>query len=103
VAAPFGLLIGILLPRELEGTLLLLTAVALQMTIDPASGLAKLTPFWSSREIGTYAVDHTGADYLTRGTLHGAVVTVGLVVLVAVVVAVRQRRGRHLSYSAVAG
>ena len=103
VAAPFGLLIGVLLPRELEGTLLLLTAVALQMTIDPASAAAKLTPFWSSREIGTYAVDHTGADHLTRGVLHGTVVTLGLVVLVAVVVSARQRRRRHLTYSAVGG
>jgi hypothetical protein len=100
VAAPFGLLIGVLLPRELEGTLLLLTAVALQMTIDPASAAAKLTPFWSSREIGTYAVDHTGAGYLTRGALHGALVTAGLVVVVAVVVSARQRRRRHLRLSA---
>jgi hypothetical protein len=102
VAAPFGLLIGVLLPRELEGTLLLLTAVALQMTIDPASAAAKFTPFWSSREIGTYAVDHTGADYLSRGTLHGVGFTVGLVAVVAVVVTARQRRRRHLTYSSQA-
>ncbi|WP_238433645.1 ABC transporter permease [Micromonospora tarensis] len=36
VAAPFGMLIGALLPRELEGTLLLLTVVTVQMLIDPA-------------------------------------------------------------------
>jgi hypothetical protein len=98
VAAPFGLLIGVLLPRELEGTLLLLTAVALQMTIDPADTAAKLTPFWSSREIGTYAVDLTDTGYLTRGTVHGIVATVVLVALVATVVSVRHRRRRHLTY-----
>jgi hypothetical protein len=99
VAAPFGLLIGILLPRELEGTLVLLTAVSLQMLLDPADALSKVTPFWSSREIGTYAVDHTGPEYLTRGTVHGIAYTVGLVLLVGLIVAARQRRRRHLRYA----
>ena len=53
VAAPFGMLIGALLPREMEGTLLLLTVVTVQMLIDPAGSGARLTPFWSSREIAT--------------------------------------------------
>ena len=91
VAAPFGMLIGGLLPREMEGTLLLLTAVALQMLIDPASTVAKLTPFWSSREIGTYAVDHTASDYLYRGLVHGAVTTVLLIAVVAAVATARLR------------
>lgn len=91
VAAPFGMLIGALLPREMEGTLLLLTAVALQMLIDPASTVAKLTPFWSSREIGTYAVDHTAADYLYRGLVHGAVTTVVLLALVSLAASTRLR------------
>ncbi|HEY0700839.1 MAG TPA: hypothetical protein VGD43_23910 [Micromonospora sp.] len=98
VAAPFGMLIGTVLPRELEGTLLLLTAVALQMTIDPASTGAKLTPFWSTREIATYAVDHTDGGYLFRGTVHGIAVTLGLVLLVAVVSTVRLRRRRHVRF-----
>ena len=91
VAAPFGMVIGYLLPREMEGTLLLLTAVALQMLIDPATTVAKLTPFWSSREIGTFAVDHTGHDYLTRGLLHGAATTAVLLAVVGVVSALRLR------------
>jgi hypothetical protein len=99
VAAPFGLLIGLLLPRELEGTLVLLTAVATQMLLDPADAVAKLTPFWSSREIGTFAVDHTGTDHLTSGVVHGTGYTAGLVLLVGLVVAVRQRRRRHLRYA----
>lgn len=96
VAAPFGMLIGMLMPRELEGTLVLLTAVALQMLIDPADALSKLTPFWSSREIGTYAVDLTGADYLVRGATHGIVVTLALVGLVAATSSFRLRRRGHL-------
>jgi len=96
VAAPFGMLIASLLPREMEGTLLLLTAVALQMIIDPATTIAKATPFWSSREIGTYAVDHMSSDYLVRGLMHGAVVTMLLLALVATVSSVRLRRRTHL-------
>lgn len=99
LAAPLGLLIGIVLPRELEGTLLLLTTVAIQMTIDPADAAAKATPFWSSREIGTYAVDHTDAGYLTRGVWHGTVYLVALVLLVGVITAAKQRRRRHLRYA----
>ncbi|RIV38850.1 ABC transporter permease [Micromonospora radicis] len=99
VAAPFGMLIGALLPRELEGTLLLLTVVAMQMLLDPASPGAKLTPFWSSREIATWAVDHTDAGYLSRGLLHAAVVTVLLIVTVAGVFGVRLRRRRHLHHA----
>ncbi|MDG4795227.1 ABC transporter permease [Micromonospora sp. WMMD1082] len=98
VAAPFGMLIGALLPRELEGTLLLLTVVATQMLLDPADAGAKLTPFWSSREIGTWAVDHTDDGYLTRGVLHGLVVTALLIVTVAGVFGVRLRRRRHLHH-----
>ena len=96
VATPFGLLIAALMPKELEGTLLLLVVVGLQMVIDPAGAGARLTPFWSTREIGTYAVDHTGVDYLVRGATHGLAVTVGLVVLVALVSTVRLRTRAHL-------
>lgn len=95
VAAPFGLFIGLLLPREFEGTLVLLTAVSMQMMVDPADGKSRVLPFWSSREIGTYAVD--GEGEWGQGIVHGVAYTAGLVLLVAVIVAVRGRR-RHLRY-----
>ncbi|MGC4818710.1 hypothetical protein [Micromonospora sp. DT63] len=98
VAAPFGMLIGALLPRELEGTLLLLTVVTVQMLIDPAGSGAKLTPFWSSREIATWSVDHTDGGYLARGVVHGIVVTSLLALGVASVATVRLRRRRHLRH-----
>jgi hypothetical protein len=98
VAAPFGMLVGVLVPREMEGTLLLLTVVGLQMVIDPAGRGAKLTPFWSSREIGTYAVDHAPSGYLTDGLAHGVLFTIGLVALVGVASTMRLRRRRHIQY-----
>jgi hypothetical protein len=74
VAAPFGSLIGALLPRELEGALALLSVCAVQMLADPAGTVAKLMPFWSAREIGNYAVDGGGIGIVGRGLAHAAVV-----------------------------
>ncbi|GIF06575.1 hypothetical protein [Actinoplanes siamensis] len=74
VAAPFGSLVGALLPRELEGALALLSVCAVQMLADPAGLAAKLMPFWSVRQVGTYAVDDTGTGYLWDGLAHFAVV-----------------------------
>ncbi|TDC43980.1 hypothetical protein [Micromonospora sp. KC213] len=96
VAVPFGLLLSAVLPRELEGTLVLLTVVGLQMVMDPASTATRALPFWFSREIGTYAVDHTDSGYLTRGLTQGLVFAVALTLLVVAAAAVRLRQRRHL-------
>ncbi|SEG89070.1 hypothetical protein SAMN04489712_12314 [Thermomonospora echinospora] len=98
VAAPFGLALSALLPRELEGTLLLLTVVGLQMIMDPADASSRLLPFWFSREIATYAVDHTDTSYLARGLVHGAVCALVLTALVALLSATRLRRRPHLRF-----
>lgn len=98
-AAPLGLLLAVLVPRDLEGTLLLLILVGVQQFVDPADTLSKLMPFWSSREIGTYAIDHTDAGYLERGLAHGVVATLGLTLLVLCLAAVRLRRRPHLRFA----
>ena len=85
-----------MLPRELEGTLVLLVIVALQMVMDPAGSASRLLPFWFSREIGTYAIDHTDGGYLTRGVAHGLGFLAVLLAVVAVGAAVRLRRRPHL-------
>jgi hypothetical protein len=97
VAAPFGLLLAALLPRELEGTLVLLCVVGLQMMLNPDGTAARLLPFWFSRELGTYAIDHTGGGYLLRGLADGVVVGVLLTLLVAAAAGVRLRRRGHLT------
>lgn len=60
VSAPFGLALSAIVSKELEGTLLLLVVVGLQMMMDPDGTAARLLPFWFDREIATYAIDHTG-------------------------------------------
>jgi hypothetical protein len=72
IAAPLGSLIAALLPRELEGALALLSICAVQMLADPAGLAARLMPFWSARELGTYVVDGTDTSYLWRALLHAA-------------------------------
>ena len=96
VAPLLGLALSALLPRDLEGMLILMTVVGLQMVLDPAGNAARLLPFWYSREIGTYAIDHTSAGYFDRGLLHGAVTAALLLVLVAVAFGVRLRRRPHV-------
>ncbi|GLY08378.1 MULTISPECIES: hypothetical protein [Actinoplanes] len=96
IAVPLGMLIGALVPRDLEGTLVLIAFVGVQMAIDPAKDSAKYLPFWSSREIGTYIVDPVGDDYLQRGLQHGLGVTAGLILFAAVVTAIRLRRRKHI-------
>lgn len=95
LAAPFGSLVGALLPRELEGALALLSVCAVQMLADPAGTVAKFMPFWSGREIGTYAVDGVGADYLWRGLGHAALVWLLCTGLTLAVFARRLRLARY--------
>jgi hypothetical protein len=96
VAAPFGLMISSLLPRELEGALVLLVVFGVQMIMDPSSFAARLLPFWFSREIGTYAIDLTGRDYLLRGLLHAGITLVVTLAVVAISASRRLRRRSHV-------
>jgi hypothetical protein len=72
IAAPLGAAVSLLIPRELEGALALLSIMALQMLADPNGTAAKFLPLWSTREFTTYAVDPTGGADLAQGLLHFA-------------------------------
>ena len=100
VAAPLGLLIGAVVPRDLEGALLLISMIGLQFLMDPAKSSARLLPLWSNRELGTYAVDATDSGYLQRGLLHALACTVLLVGVTALLTSVRLRRRRHIQIAA---
>jgi hypothetical protein len=91
IAAPLGALLGAFVPGELEGALALLTVLATQMLADPAGFIPKMLPFWSTRELGTYAIDAAGPDYLTRGFLHFAATWALLAIGAVTVSAVRLR------------
>src|SRR5674476_1429041 len=44
--------------------------MAIQMLANPDGTTAKVLPFWSTRELGTYAINGTGSEYLIRGLTH---------------------------------
>jgi hypothetical protein len=96
VAAPFGTLVSAVTPRDLEGTLVLITVIGLQFLIDPVQSSAKLLPFWSIRELATYAVDMTDDGYLWRGVLHAVAYAGAVTVAAAAITFVRLRRRRHV-------
>ncbi|MEU7902155.1 hypothetical protein [Actinoplanes sp. NPDC049118] len=98
VAPPLGLAVAALLPRELEGMLVLLTIVAMQMMLDPDKTAAQALPFWFTREIGTYAVESgAGADHVGRGLVHAAATLAVFLGVVALATTLRLRRRSHVS------
>lgn len=70
VAAPLGAAVSLLVPRELEGALALLSVMALQMLADPEGTAAKFLPLWSTREFTTYAVEPAAGASVADGLLH---------------------------------
>jgi hypothetical protein len=99
VAAPLGLLVGALVPRDLEGMLVLITMLSLQFLMDPAKSSARVLPLWSTRELGTYTIEAVDAAYLERGLTHALAYTSVLVLVTATLSSVRLRRRRHLRFS----
>lgn len=79
VAVALGSAIGALLPQELEGAIALLVVVGVQMIADPAGTVAKLLPFWSTRELATFAVDATDRVDLWQGVGHASATVAVLV------------------------
>lgn len=95
IAAPLGAVVSLVLPRELEGALALLSIMAMQLLADPAGTAARLLPLWSTRELSAYAIEPVGADRLRDGLVHfGA--TVAVCVLVAWTASVLRLRPARL-------
>ena len=79
VATPLGSLAAALVPRDLEGALLLLSVMAVQVLVDPSEGWTRVLPLWSTRELASVVVENLGSettDYLRRGLAHGAAMAV---------------------------
>jgi hypothetical protein len=51
VSVPFGLAVGAAVPRELEGTLVLIGIVGMQMAADIDAGMSKVLPFYGPRRL----------------------------------------------------
>jgi hypothetical protein len=56
-SVPFGLAVGAVAPHELEGVLILIGVVGIQLTLQPTQALAKIFPFWGAQELTERSVD----------------------------------------------
>lgn len=74
VAVAFGSAVGALVNAELEGALVLFLFAGLQAVANPFDAWTRALPFWSSREIGTWAIDGPNQGSLADGALHAAAV-----------------------------
>ncbi|SHI80918.1 hypothetical protein SAMN05216246_10581 [Actinomyces denticolens] len=83
VAAPLGALVAALVPRDLEGALLLIGVMAVQLLVDPQETWTRVLPLWSARELASLAVgpvaDASGT--LARGIAHAVIYTAVLLVV----------------------
>jgi hypothetical protein len=57
---PFGLAVGVLVQRELEGTLVLIGVVGLQLAAGPDTAVARILPFDGPRQVITASLDAGG-------------------------------------------
>lgn len=69
-----GSFLGSVARREVEGALVLFIVSGLQFIVDPAATVARLLPFWSTREFATYAVDGPQFAGLAAGLVHATVI-----------------------------
>jgi hypothetical protein len=72
-AVPFGLAVGSLVPRELEGTLVLIGVVGIQLAVQPDTPVAKALPFYGPRRLIEIGVTGQGAVWgpLVQTALYG--------------------------------
>ena len=82
VAIGLGTAVGALLSKELEGTLVLFFLAGLQAIVNPFDTYSRALPFWSSRELGTYAIDGPEAGSLNEALIHAAITLALCVVIV---------------------
>jgi len=94
LSVPLGLLVGILVPRDFEGMLILIMIVGLQMIVDPDRTLAQVLPLWSTREFLTYGIE--GSADLVKAWRHAVVYGLGLAASGFAITLIRLRRRSHL-------
>jgi hypothetical protein len=58
-SVPFGLAVGALAPHELEGVLVLIGVVGVQLTLQSTQSIAKVLPFWGSQRLLQHSIDGT--------------------------------------------
>jgi hypothetical protein len=58
-SVPFGLAVGALVPQDLEGVLILIGVVGVQLTLESTQTVAELLPFWGPQRLLQHSIDPT--------------------------------------------
>jgi hypothetical protein len=90
VSVPMGLLIGALLPRELEGTLVLIGVVGVESSIPPDTTLAAMLPLYGPFELLALSIG-MGDPSAAVGLAHAAFSTVAMAAIAHLLWRRRQR------------
>lgn len=91
ISVPFGLAVGAVAPHELEGVLILIGVVGIQLTLGSTQTIAKLFPFWGGERVISYAVGVT--DSTGIAPLLAALYPCALLALAAYIAYVRAPQG----------
>jgi hypothetical protein len=97
ISVPFGLAVGALAPHELEGVLIMIGVVGIQLTLDSTQTVAKALPFWGPQRLIQHSLDATVSI--------GAAIAVGIgyaAVLLAAASYVMHRRAANITRRRVA-
>lgn len=78
-AVPFGLAIGAAVPRELEGVLIVIGVIGVQLASRTATAVSKALPFYGPQRVIEAGLEHNGA--LLWPTMH--TLGYGVVLLIA--------------------
>jgi hypothetical protein len=60
-SVPFGLAVGAWAPHELEGVLMLILVVGIQLSLESTQTIATLLPFWGPQRLLQHSIDPTVA------------------------------------------
>ncbi len=85
VAVALGTAVGTVIDGELEGVLAVFFLAGIQAVVNPFDRVATFLPLWSSRELGTWAVDGPEVGSLGNGLAHAVVVVVACVAVATIV------------------
>lgn len=90
---PFGLAVGVVVPRELEGTLVLIGVIGLQLAAGPDAAIARFLPFDGPRQV--IAASLSGGGPVAGPVLVTCLYALGLFVLARIVVGRRLAVGHR--------
>jgi hypothetical protein len=79
-SVPFGLAVGAALPHELEGTLVLIGVIGIQLAVSSTSTVAKVLPFYGPRRL-------VESSLAANGPILGPMIQTGLYALALLVIA----------------